>query len=581
MGGDDPTTDDVAVTSSVAGRDAQHGGGEHKQLSPWARLWEFLRPERADIWIVVIFALFNGLLVLAVPIAIQALVNNVAFGTLLQPLIVLSVILLTCLGFAAGLRFLEQFVVELIQQRLLARVVARLAWQLPRVQLSAAHDFTPELVNRFFDIVTMQKVVSQLLLEGLTVLLTVGLGMIVLGFYHPLLLAFDVMLLVLLVINVFLLGRGAVRTSIVESKSKYAIASSLEDIARCQTTFKTGGVAEFALLRADRLTTDYLVARKAHYRVLMRQIAAGLAIEAFASAVLLGLGGWLVIRGQLTLGQLVAAELIVTLIVTAVAKFSKHLEGYYDLMASMDKLGHLFDLPVEPSSGLMHLGHTKAAQVSIRHVHFTHGSGASQLRDVTFDVAAGEVIAITGPAGCGKSTLLDLLFRLREQTSGRLVLDDLDIGDLRLDVLRQHVALVRDSEIVSGTLVENVHLDRPDISMTDVRAALHRVGLDDNLDDAISGGVIARRDQHAWGLNTPLSSDGRPLSASQARRLMLARALAGKPRLLLIDGLLDTLPDADAEQLLNELKSSRESCSVLLVTSRKSLVEQCDRILEL
>ncbi|MFM9962853.1 MAG: peptidase domain-containing ABC transporter [Planctomycetaceae bacterium] len=591
----DPMSDDMPLAAGSHG--GKTGHGEHATPTPWSRLWEFMRPERSDLWIVLVFALFTGMLTLATPIAVEALVNTVAFGTLLQPLIVLSIILLTFLGFAAALRFLQRFVVELIQRRLFARVVGRLAWQLPRVRLDAAHQLTPELLNRFFDVVTMQKVVAQLTLDGLTVVLTVSLGMIVLAFYHPWLLAFDAVLLVMLAFNVFVLSRGAMRTSIAESASKYAAAGWLEDIARCPTTFKGFGAAEFALTRADRLTTDYLVAREAHYHVIIRHIILGLALEAIASTVLLGLGGFLVIQGQMTLGQLVAAELIVTLIVAAIAKLEKQFEGFYDLLTSMDKLGHLFDLPIEPSWGLIHVGHSGAARLSLRGVGFSHDDGSVGLSEVSFEVAPGEVVAITGPAGCGKSTLLDLLFRLREPSSGRIVLDDFDLGDLRPDALRQIVSLVRGIEVLDGTLAENVHLDRPEITTTDVRDALRRMEL---AEDALSSHVrlnvgvpsgessngtnatrSGERGYQNWSLDTHLAHDGKPLSESQARRLMLARAVVGKPRLLLIDGLLDALPDEDGERLLEELKRTRGNCSVVLATGRKSLAAKCDRVCEL
>ena len=262
-----------------------------------------------------------------------------------------------------------------------------------------------------------------------------------------------------------------------------------------------------------------------------------------------------------------------TLIVAAIAKLDKQFESFYDLLTSMDKLGHLFDLPVEASSGLIHVGHSGAASLSFRGVGVRYEDGSVGLSEVSFAVAPGEVVAITGPAGCGKTTLLDLLFRLREPSSGRIVLDDFDLGDLRPDVLRQIVSLVRGIEVLEGTLAENVHLDRPEITTTNVRDVLRRMEL---TDDAQSDHV--RRN---WSLDTHLAHDGKPLSESQARRLMLARALVGKPRLLLIDGLLDALPDEDGERLLEELKRTRAGCSVLLATGRKSLAAKCDRICEL
>lgn len=588
----DPMSDDVLSASG-----SHHGADAHAHPSPWTRLLEFLRPEWPDIWIVLVFALFTGTLALATPIAVEALVNTVAFGTLLQPLIVLSIILFTFLGFAGALRFLQRFVVELIQRRLFARVAARLAWQLPRVRLDQAPEFTPELLNRFFDVVTMQKIVAQLSLDGLMVALTVFVGMIVLAFYHPWLLAFDAVLLMLLAFNLFVLGRGAVRTSIAESKAKYAVAGWLEDIARCATTFKANGAAQFALTRADRLTTDYLVARQTHFRVLMRQIISGLALEALASAALLGLGGFLVIEGQLTLGQLVAAELIVTYIVASVAKLDKQFEGFYDLLSSMDKLGHLFDLPVEPPSGVMHAGRDGAASVSLRGISFSHPDGREVLSGISFDAAPGEVIAVTGPAGCGKSTLLDVLFRLREPLSGQIMLDDHDLSDLRPDALRQNVSLVRGVEILEGTISENVDLDRPELTVDDVRAALRRVGLEDHplcsrvgrevggasqpCANQTNAARFEERSRRSWGLETRLLPDGRPLSESDVRRLVLARALIGKPRLLLIDGLLDSFSDDDTAKLLDELKTTRSACTVLIATGRRAVAEKCDRSWEL
>lgn len=553
----DASADDVPVKS------ADHGEHAHEHVGPLTRLREFLRPERSDLWIVIVHALVIGLLTLATPIAVEALVNTVAFGTLLQPLIVLSIILLTFLAFAAALRFLQRFVVELIQRRLLARVAARLAWQLPRVRLDCNPGYSPELMNRFFDVVTMQKIVAQLAFDGLTVVLTLGLGMIVLAFYHPWLLAFDAVLVALLLINIFIMGRGAVRTSIDESYKKYALAGWLEDIARCPLTFKSSGAAEFALNRTDRLTTDYLVAREAHYRVLMRQIITGLTLEAFASAVLLGLGGFLVIQGQMTLGQLVAAELIVTMIVAAVAKLDKQFEGFYDLLTSMDKLGHVFDLNVETAAGAMHVPHVGAARIAMRQVSFGYSQGSSVLHEVSLEVAPGEVVALTGAAGCGKSTLLDLLFRLQEPSGGRLLLDDLDLSDLRPDILRQNIALVRGVEVLEATLAENVHLDGTEISTADVRAVLRRVGLDDG------------------NLDVTLDRDGKPLSETQTRRLMLARALVAGPRLLLIDGALDVFSDDAAVEIVRELQRTREDCSVIIVTNRRAILEACDREMSL
>ena len=108
--------------------------GEGKSLSPVSRLWRLLRPEAPDIWIVVVFAFTVALLMLATPIAVEALVNTVAFGRFLQPIIVLALILLTFLGFQGAIRGLQTYVVEIVQRRLFARVAGDLAYRLPRTE---------------------------------------------------------------------------------------------------------------------------------------------------------------------------------------------------------------------------------------------------------------------------------------------------------------------------------------------------------------------------------------------------------------------------------------------------------------
>ena len=283
----------------------------------------------------------------------ESLVNTVSFGRLVQPIVILSAILFGFLAFSAALRALQTFVAEIVQRRLFARVAvgSLMAVAAYRSVIDRRSPTYAELMNRFFDVVTVQKVVSQFLLDGVSVVLTTFIGMAVLAFYHPMLLAFDLVLIVAILFILFVLGYGGIGTSIKESKLKYATAAMLQEIVRCPLLFKGSGGADYALYQMDAQVAGYLDARKKHFRVLMRQTLSALMLQALASTVLLALGGWLVIVGELTLGQLVAAELIVTVIVSSVAKFGKHLESFYDLMASIDKLGYLLDLPVEQCEG--------------------------------------------------------------------------------------------------------------------------------------------------------------------------------------------------------------------------------------
>ncbi len=534
--------------------------GESHDEAPWKRYWSLLRPEMLDILTVIAFAIGIGILTMATPLAVEALVSTVAFGRLLQPVGILALILFGFLSFSAMLRGLQIFVVEILQRRLFARIAASLAFRLPRAKVeSLEHHYAPELVNRFFEVVTVQKASAMLFLDGIALVISTLIGMAVLALYHPWLLGFDLILLLLVAFALTVLGRGAIRTSIRESRAKYSTASWLEDIAACPTAFRYDGAAEFALERADRQVYEYLAARRLHFRVLIRQMIFALALQAVASTVLLGLGGWLVILGQLTLGQLVAAELIVAVVVGSFAKLGKHLENFYDVMASVDKLGHLFDIPIERQDGQVSLPGQEGVTVRFSHVSYHYPGSASGLATISWTIDSGSRWAVTGADGSGKSTLFDLIYGLRAPSHGTVTVNGIAPGELRPDALRRVVAVCKGVEIFSGSIAENVHLMRPDVSPADVHDALEFAGL---LDEVLALPAA---------VDTPLlTGEGRPLTTGRLHRLMIARAVVGRPRLLLIDGTLDALPDEEAAVIVEKLLDPGRSWTVIVSTTRQA-----------
>ncbi|MEI8258098.1 MAG: ABC transporter ATP-binding protein, partial [Deltaproteobacteria bacterium] len=355
------------------------------------------------------------------------------------------------------------------------------------------------------------------------------------AFYHPVLLAFDAVLVGALAVIVWLLGRGGTRTAIDESRAKYEVAAWLQELARHETSFRSAHGARFAWERASALTARYLQRRRDHFDVVFRQITGSLVLQVVASAALLGVGGWLVISRQLTLGQLVAAEIIVSTVLASFAKFGKHLEGWYDLLASLDKVGHLTDLPLEPRrTAEAPASSSGPIAVSVHGVHF--GYDAHTVFDgLGFDVAAGDRVALVGAAGSGKTTLASLLFARRTPDAGSVLLDDVDTRAASGADLRRGVAIVgRASEILDGTVAENVSLARPGVGPKEVRRALVAVGLD------------AAIDRLPQGVATRLLPSGRPLTDTQCQLLMFARALAEQPRLIVLDDALDGLDDGQA-----------------------------------
>ncbi|MFM9024774.1 MAG: ATP-binding cassette domain-containing protein [Planctomycetaceae bacterium] len=530
----------------------------HPAKRPITRLVEILRLERRDIFTIVLFAVAVGILSLATPAAIEALVNTVQFGVQLWPVLVLASVMLAFLVLAAALRAMQLLVVECLQRRIFVRTADAFADHFARAEIGAFDGTNPtDIVNRFFEVASVQKAVATLLVDGVGIATLTVVGLVVLAFYHPYLLTFAIVIAVLMVVLLFVLGIGGVRTSIAESYAKFDVAAWLEELAKCPHTFRFGRGGALAYDRADTLAGAYVAARRNHYRVVWRQTLFALLLEAVGMTVLLGLGGWLVINRQLTIGQLVAGELIVALVLTALSKIGKYLETFYDLQASLDKLGVLDRLPLEREGGETLPASDRPMAVA---AEFTLRGRQRRL-----DVKPGERVAVMGPSGSGKTYLLEVLGLLRVPQEGLLEFDGLDARSLDRAKTRLQLAYVGQAETFADTVAENIRVGRSDLTAADVRKALEMVGLADE---------VARLPQ---GVSTPLGSDGRPLSANAIARLSIARALAGKPRLLLINNLLDSLDTRDCPELIESLFDRAAPWSLVIVTARDDIARRCDK----
>jgi putative ABC transport system ATP-binding protein len=547
-------------------------GRAHGAVDPVRRALELAHLAREDIKVVAVFAAGVGLLSLVTPVVVQALVNTVAFGTVLQPLVVLTLILVAGLVFSGVLTALEVHTVEVIKRRFLVRIVGDLAHRLPRLhpdELQAHHG--PELVNRFFDVFTLHKASATLLLDGLDLVLRLAVGLLLLAFYHPFLLAFDVVLVLGLAFVLVVQGRGAVASAVTESKRKYAMVAWLQTIARPRLALRTAGGHLHARDRADLLTRDYLEKRIDHFRTVMQQTVGALTLQAVASGALLGIGGWLVFQGQLTLGQLVASELVVTGVVGALAKLGKQLETWYDLVAAADKLGHLVDLRMEPTAGEPFAAppDPRGARVTLRGGAVAMPGRGTVLGGLDLELSPGERVAVLGASGSGKSVLADALFGLRPLAKGQLVIDGMHVRDVSLDALRDRVAVVRGLELIEGSIEDNVRLGQDELDHHHARDALGAVGLLE--------AVLSLPD----GLDTELCASGQPLSEGQAALLVIARSLSRRPSLLVIDGTLDPLDDAARARALEALGDRRAPWTLLVLTRRPELASRFDRVVAL
>jgi putative ABC transport system ATP-binding protein len=549
--------------------DGGHGDHHHDHLSPLNRFFRLLRVEKNDIWLLTIFGFVVGVLDLATPLAIEQMVTTIGFASMAtQPLLWLAVLLFGVLSLSALIKGLQYFVIEILQRRLLVRIVGDLSERFPRLDRNAMRGVHgPEMANRFFDVMSIQKATSTLLVEGLFLVIQTTTGMVLLAVYSPFLLLYDVVLVFCMTLILLALGRNAIRTSIEESITKYKIAHWLQDVIGCPKAFQVHGAMDLVADRANRFTVEYLAARRKHFAILIRQTLFALMLYAVAMTSILSLGLWLVISDALSVGQLVASVSVIALVVGAFAKVGKALESFYDLMASMDKVGHLLDLPTLPPSRTMHAG-IGPADVRVRNLHIPCEERASALHIDNLRVASGERYAICG----GDQTaelLMQALCGLTEPEEGLIEIGGIDSRDVNRFADGSMVSIASVPEVFHGSILENVSLNRSAVSAADVRDSLAKVGL---WNDVLS---------MPNGVETVLQTGGYPLSYSQAARLMIARAIAGKPRLLLIDGALDIVSSELRESIWNELKDRRQPWTLVIATHDKSIVEQCDGKLEI
>lgn len=536
---------------------------------PHQRLFSLLRTERADIAVVVSFSMISGILYLAAPLAVDAVVQNIAFGgeqqVFTQALLILSFALLVFLALMSVITAAQHYVAELIQQRVFVRLSADMAHRLPRLSLKAIeHPKTPEFINRFLDVATLQKSAAMILLDGVNIVLSSLLGLLVLAFYHPSLLVFDAVLILVLLFILFPLGRNGVKSSVGESSAKHAVAGWFEEMVLFPMLFKSACGADLALHRADHLVNEYLTRRKKHYRVLIRQILGLLLLQAIASASLLAVGGALVLHGELTLGQLVASELIVGAVIAAIVGLGKHLETWYDAMAATDKLGTLVDLPVEPADGEQVNLVGEPLEVCLQAVPVP--SSGQKHQEASIHVQPGEKVGIRPeyPQAC--ATILKTAFGLCEPGQGAALVAGLDVRQWNLSTLRRHVFYLETPELFTGTILENVRMGDSDISPVTVREAIQRVGLGDEIDHL------------PQGMESPVTVHGGALPRSRRVLLCLARALVMRPGLLLVHRIFDGL-DAEEIRIVSSILFAPDApWTLILVTGNEELIRHCDRV---
>lgn len=543
-------------------------------ITPWQRLARLLRVDKREIGHIYLYALVGGAISLSLPLGVQAIINLISGGQVATSWGVLIAFVTIGVGFTGALQVMQLALAENIQQRLFARSALEFAYRIPRITYEAAGGrYLPELVNRFFDTMTVQKGLAKLLLDVPLALLQIVLSLILLAIYHPFFIAFGFLLLLLLWLIFRLTGQRGLATSLEESTYKYKVAYWLEELGRNQETFKMMGKTTMPLERTDALVTKYVEARKAHFKVLLGQYSAMVGFKVVLTLSLLALGGVLVMNEQMNLGQFVAAEIVILLLINAVEKIIFSIANVYDVVTALEKIGQVTDIDLERSGGLEVLAATpdKGLEVRVKDLGFhSLWNGHEALQGLNLHLAAGEKVCLSGTSGSGKTTLLRILSGSVAASSGSVTLDGHPMTSLNLEHMRSLIGdSLSDEDVFTGTVMDNITGGRNWISETQLIEACKVTGLFDQL------AILPN------GLLTQLDPQGAHLPKSLVKRIVLARAIAGRPRLLLLEDSLKDWETHQREQLLEWITNDERPWTLLIVSNDQWVQEHCARVLHL
>lgn len=545
-----------------------------KSLSPARRLVQLLHTERREIKYIFLYAIFAGLISLVLPLGIQSTIELISGGVFFSSVYVLITIIIIGVIVGGGLQIVQISLVEHLQRRIFTKASLEFAFRIPRLKAEAIiGSHAPELVNRFFDIMTIQKGLPKLLIDLSAGVIQILFGLLLLSLYHPFFVFFSVGLLSILFIIFVVTGKRGLQSSIEESKHKYKVAHWLEELARAINSFKLAGNTDLPIKKTDYNVNNYLKYRKIHFGVLISQFTFILLFKAAVTGGLLIVGTYLVVDRQITLGQFVASEVIIILLLNSVEKIIMYMDVIYDLLTAVDKVSQVTDLPLEKVGGLDFTkrpdlqGHS----VKVKDLKYKYPDGSDYiLKGINLDVKPGEHICISGSGGSGKTTLTNIISGIYSDFEGIVTINNYSIRDLDLVHLRDKIGKnISQDDIFDGTILENITVGKPMESVQDAIDALEAVGLADDVN------------RLPEGINTPLTSGGKNWSNTNIHKLILARCLAKNPDLIILNDFFNGLKRNAKLDLIQCLVDKKNHWTMIAVSNDPLIMAACNRVIVL
>ncbi len=541
--------------------------------TPLKRFFAVIRLEKREISAIYFYAILSGLIQLSLPLGIQAIINfaQVAAGKSKLPTSMWLLIILVLIGVLVSgvLQVSQMKVVEKIQQRLFTRYSLEFTYKLPKLDLNAVHGYhLPELVNRFFDTVSLQKGLSKLLLDVPLAIIQILFGLILLSFYSPIFIIFGIILIVILYLVLYYTSQRGFDASIRESNYKYNIAAWIQDVARSITSFKFHEKNNLHLQKTDSLVSGYLDARTEHFNVLKFQYWSLIVFKLLITASMLVVGGILLVEQQINIGQFIAAEIVIIIVLSAVEKMILSLDNVFDMLTSIEKLGKVTDKEIEYGGQLPLNANGEGLSISANNLSVENGH-INLLHQTSFDILSNEKICIVGDDSDSKSALINLLSGSLHDFNGKLLMNDIPVGNYDIDSIRKTIGIVSgNKEIFTASLWDNLTMGNKEAETAEIMALLKQVGL---------ASFFSSLNE---GFDTMLLTAGKGLTQNTINKILFARAVFTKSSLLLLDNFDFSLTDEEKEKIYQAIFGLKHS-TVVAVSNNKEFFMGCDKIMQI
>ncbi|MFC5283463.1 peptidase domain-containing ABC transporter [Pedobacter alpinus] len=535
------------------------------------KLFQVINLEKAEIQSVYIYALLNGIILLSIPLGIQAIINLMFGVTISTSLIVLIVLVVFGVLLNGYFQIQQMRMIENLQQHIFTRLTFAYSYRIPKIKLSSIDNYyLPELVNRFFDTATLQKGLSKLLLDLPTATIQIFFGLILLGFYHPIFIIFGFLLFLAGLFIFYQSSSKGFQTSIEESDYKYSVASWLEELSRSIKTFKFNQQTDLHLNRTDELVSGYLDARNKHFKVLIFQYRVIIGFKVIITATMLVVGALLFVNQVINLGQFIATEIIIITIINALEKLIVSLELVYDVLTSLEKINKVLDKPQDQDDALItpeNWQFKAAAEISIKNLSFGYDNKNKVLKNLNLEIAPGEKVCIKGFENSGKSTLLKFLTGMWPNFEGQFLFNRNPIQNISPEIFHREIAFhFTEDELFAGTLLENLTLGKPISNFMELQKVVALVGLNEF--------VNGRPD----AFEAMLDPQGKKLSFNIAQKILIARCILKKPSLILLDEGWMRIDSETITKITDYLTAKNSDFTLIAITDDDEFAAKCDKV---